>query len=75
MKRRKNLSLSPKAIARGEQIAVADFEAGKITFGMIWRVVDLTIQRHKLQRATSLDDLLEADRWARATAQTIARSL
>jgi 1-deoxy-D-xylulose-5-phosphate reductoisomerase len=58
------------------EVAVAHFEAGKIAFGMIWRVVDRTIQRHKLQRVRSLDDLLEADRWSRATAsEVIARNL
>jgi 1-deoxy-D-xylulose-5-phosphate reductoisomerase len=56
------------------EVAVAQFEAGKIAFGMIWRVVELTIQRHKLQRACSLDDLLDADRWARATAENIVRN-
>jgi 1-deoxy-D-xylulose-5-phosphate reductoisomerase len=58
------------------EVAVAYFEAGKIAFGKIWRAVELTIDRHKLQRAPSLDDLLEADRWARATAaDVIARYL
>jgi 1-deoxy-D-xylulose-5-phosphate reductoisomerase len=57
------------------EVAVSHFEAGKIAFGGIWRVVELTINKHKLQRATSLDDLLEADRWARATAEVIARKL
>ncbi len=51
--------------------AVVAFTSGKIAFGEISRVVELTISAHKVQPAPSLDDLLEADRQARATARTL----
>jgi len=50
------------------EVAVSAFLAGNIAFGEIWRVVGGTISRHRLQPQPSLDDLLEADRWARQTA-------
>ena len=50
------------------ELAVGAFLDGRIRFGVISRVVELTIRRHRLQERPTLDDLLEADRWARATA-------
>jgi 1-deoxy-D-xylulose-5-phosphate reductoisomerase len=47
--------------------AVSAFCAGKIAFGEISRAVELTIEAHRLQPSPTLDDLLEADRWARQT--------
>jgi 1-deoxy-D-xylulose 5-phosphate reductoisomerase len=40
---------------------------------MISRAVSHTIARHAVQAAPSLDDLMEADRWARMTAETYLR--
>jgi 1-deoxy-D-xylulose-5-phosphate reductoisomerase len=53
------------------EVAVEAFLTGKIGFGGICRTVELTIRRHRLQPASSLDDLIEADQWARATAISI----
>jgi 1-deoxy-D-xylulose-5-phosphate reductoisomerase len=53
--------------------AVSVFTSGKIPFGMISRAVSHTIARHVVQAAPSLDDLMEADRWARMTAETYLR--
>lgn len=53
------------------EVAVAAFTSGKMAFGEISRVVELTIEAHQVQSASTLDDLLEADRWARATAQAL----
>jgi len=52
------------------EAAVAAFMAGKIAFGEICRVVELTISQHRIQTSPGLDDLLEADRWARQCAET-----
>jgi 1-deoxy-D-xylulose-5-phosphate reductoisomerase len=49
------------------EAAVAAFASGNIPFGGIARAVAHTIQAHSVQPAPSLDDLLEADRWARRT--------
>lgn len=52
--------------------AVAAFLDGQIGFDGICRVVEATIQRHRVQQRPTLDDLLHADQWARQTAQKIA---
>jgi 1-deoxy-D-xylulose-5-phosphate reductoisomerase len=51
------------------EVAVAAFMAGKIPFGEITAVVELTISQHRIQTSPTLDDLLEADRWARQNAE------
>jgi 1-deoxy-D-xylulose-5-phosphate reductoisomerase len=53
------------------EVAVDAFVAGKIRFGRIPDVVGGTIDRHRVNSRPSLDDLLEADRWARQTAQSL----
>jgi 1-deoxy-D-xylulose-5-phosphate reductoisomerase len=50
------------------EVAVAAFMEGKIPFGEICSIVELTISRHRIQSTPALDDLLQADRWARQTA-------
>ncbi|HRK31507.1 MAG TPA: 1-deoxy-D-xylulose-5-phosphate reductoisomerase [Tepidisphaeraceae bacterium] len=45
--------------------AVAGFTTGKIAFGQIASLVETIMQRHRVQPNPSLDDLMEADRWAR----------
>ncbi|HEY1922563.1 MAG TPA: 1-deoxy-D-xylulose-5-phosphate reductoisomerase, partial [Tepidisphaeraceae bacterium] len=56
------------------EVAVAAFMAAKIPFGEICRVVELTISQHRIQTNPGLDDLLEADRWARQCAETCIAS-
>lgn len=57
------------------EAAVAVFMTGRIPFGMISRAVSHTIAAHTVQPSPSLDDLMEADRWARRTVETyIGRS-
>lgn len=48
------------------EAAVAAFCAGRIAFLEISSLVERTIGTHRVQRGPGLDDLLEADRWARA---------
>jgi 1-deoxy-D-xylulose-5-phosphate reductoisomerase len=53
------------------EVAVDAFVAGKIGFGRISELVRLTIDRHQMVSSPGLDDLLEADRWARNTADAL----
>jgi 1-deoxy-D-xylulose-5-phosphate reductoisomerase len=53
------------------EVAVEAFVSGKIAFGEIPEVVRLTIREHRLDRTPSMDDLIEADRWARVTANSL----
>jgi 1-deoxy-D-xylulose-5-phosphate reductoisomerase len=55
------------------EAAVAAFVAGQIPFDAICRVVERTIERHPVQQTPTLDDLLQADQWARETAGAIAQ--
>ncbi len=55
--------------------AVTLFTAGRIPFGEISRLVERTIADHPVQPASSLDVLLEADRWARDRVRTLAESM
>jgi 1-deoxy-D-xylulose-5-phosphate reductoisomerase len=48
------------------EAAVEAFTSGKIRFVEISRLVEVTLQEHQVQPTPSLDDLLRADRWARA---------
>jgi 1-deoxy-D-xylulose-5-phosphate reductoisomerase len=52
-----------------KESAVEFFTSGNIPFGMISRAVSHTIDRHTVQPSPSLDDLMEADRWARRTTE------
>jgi 1-deoxy-D-xylulose-5-phosphate reductoisomerase len=56
------------AFNAANEVAVEAFLAGNITFGEISAVVADTISCHRLQEWPTLDDLLEADRWARIQA-------
>jgi 1-deoxy-D-xylulose-5-phosphate reductoisomerase len=48
------------------EAAVEAFTSGKIRFGEISRLVQLALNHHRVQPHPSVDDLLAADRWARA---------
>lgn len=54
------------------EAAVAAFSAGEVPFGEIYRLVELTIDRHRvrLEQNPSLSDLLDADHWARETVRS-----
>jgi 1-deoxy-D-xylulose-5-phosphate reductoisomerase len=52
------------------EAAVAAFADGRISLPQISELVGLTIRAHRVQADPSLDDLLEADRWARADVVT-----
>jgi 1-deoxy-D-xylulose-5-phosphate reductoisomerase len=54
------------------EAAVAAFTIGEVPFGEISRLVELTIDRHRvrLQQNPTLSDLMEADRWARETVRS-----
>jgi 1-deoxy-D-xylulose-5-phosphate reductoisomerase len=56
------------------EIAVEAFTTGAICFGEISTIVRLTIDRHSLTPRPTLDDLMQADRWARSTAGEIVQS-
>lgn len=56
------------------EAAVAAFSSGNIAFGEISEIVEATLAAHELQLQPTLDDLLEADRWARCKARSFMQS-
>jgi len=57
------------------EVAVEAFVVGRIRFGMISRVVELTIASHVLVPRPSLDDLFAADREARIKADELIKEI
>lgn len=51
------------------EAAVAEFLAGRIRFLQILELVEYCLNRHDIRPAASLEDLLEADAWARRAVQ------
>lgn len=56
------------------EVAVAAFMEGKIAFGEICGIVELIISGHRIKTAPALDDLLQADQWARQAAEAAIAS-
>ena len=56
------------------EAAVGAFMAGRIRFVEISRLVESTMEVHRVQRSPSLDDLFEADRWARERVELLIGS-
>ncbi len=47
------------------EVAVEEFLAGKIKFGMIVELIEHCLNKHEVKSPASLEDLLAADAWAR----------
>jgi len=61
----------PAVLAGADEVAVDAFLAGKLPFSQIPSLVETTLTQHRLCSSPGLDDILEADRWARATASRL----
>ncbi|MGH9763038.1 MAG: 1-deoxy-D-xylulose-5-phosphate reductoisomerase [Blastocatellia bacterium] len=55
----------PAAMSAANEVAVASFLEGQIGFMEIPRLIGATMDAHDTQPASSLEAVLEADRWAR----------
>lgn len=64
----------PAVLAGADEVAVEAFLAGKVPFSQIPPLVETTLTRHTRCSSPGLDDILEADRWARATASRLVSS-
>jgi len=56
---------APAVLNAADEVAVDLFLSGRIGFSQISRIVEDTIRNHDVVRNPSLDEILEADRWAR----------
>jgi 1-deoxy-D-xylulose-5-phosphate reductoisomerase len=61
----------PAVLNAANEFAVAQFTAGALGFPGIWEVVETVLGRHRPLTDPALADILEADAWARAEAETI----
>ncbi len=53
------------------EIAVAAFLAGRLGFLGIPQVIEAVLDRHQTRRVDDLQDVMEADRWARHEAESM----
>lgn len=58
----------PAVFNAANEVAVDAFVEGKIPFPGIWRVVGATMERHATGPAATLEEIVEADAWARRAA-------
>ena len=58
----------PAVMNAANEVAVSAFLDRRIAFPRIWQVVEEVMNRHASVANPTLDAILEADRWARATA-------
>ena len=65
---------APAVLNAANEIAVHAFLAHGIKFMDICQVVERTLSEHKFMIPTSLEDIIESDRWARQKAMQIIRN-
>lgn len=58
----------PAVLNAANEVAVAAFIEGRITFAGIWRTVEEVLAKHTPSVINRLDEVLAADAWARRTA-------
>ncbi|HLF83304.1 MAG TPA: 1-deoxy-D-xylulose-5-phosphate reductoisomerase [Blastocatellia bacterium] len=64
----------PAALSAANEIAVASFLNRRTKFMDIPRVIETTMDAHKTQPCSSIEAVLEADRWARSHAERLTES-
>lgn len=64
----------PTVLNGANEVAVAEFLAGRIGFRDIHRIIDKTMQQHRNSRAKEIGAVLEIDRWARQKASSLIPS-
>lgn len=59
----------PAVLNAANEVAVQKFLDGKVMFSGIWRLVEKVMGQHQVIAKPGLSDILEADVWARKTAE------
>ncbi|MFP3868123.1 MAG: 1-deoxy-D-xylulose-5-phosphate reductoisomerase [Desulfobacteraceae bacterium] len=62
---------APAVLNAANEVAVAAFLAEELPFMGIFRVIAQTMEAHQVEQLTSLDQVLEADGWARKIAHNL----
>jgi 1-deoxy-D-xylulose-5-phosphate reductoisomerase len=55
----------PAVLNAANEVAVHDFLQGKIKFSQIWQLVEKVMEKHLNLKEPSLEDIMQADQWAR----------
>ena len=63
----------PAALSAANEIAVSSFLRGRTRFMDISRVIEATMEAHETQACSSIEAVLEADRWARSYAERLTQ--
>jgi 1-deoxy-D-xylulose-5-phosphate reductoisomerase len=66
---------APVVLNAANEVAVEAFLAGRLPFPAIAQVIERSLSAHDVQRAESLVEVREADRWAREHARALTGSL
>jgi 1-deoxy-D-xylulose-5-phosphate reductoisomerase len=62
----------PVVLNAANEVAVAEFLAGRIAFTAIARLIELTMNAHRPAAVSTLAEVRSVDRWAREYSQEIA---
>ncbi len=65
----------PAVMNAANEVAVSAFLEEQIGFMGIPAVIDHTMRLHRVQKISSLDDVVEADRWARKTGEDVIKKI
>lgn len=65
----------PAVLVAADEIAVQEFLQGRIKFAEIARIVERTLEKHKALEINSIDDIENADNWARACAHELSSKI
>jgi len=61
----------PAVVNAADEVAVAAFLDGKITFSRIWSLIEDVMGIHDVRECDSLETVFEVDSWARVQAETL----
>ncbi len=65
----------PAVLNAANETAVQAFLDQRLSFAKIPKVIEKTMSRHSVAEHASLDDILEADKWARKEAEDVIKSV
>ena len=65
----------PTVLSATDDVAVAAFLAGQITFGDIPTILSTILDRHQNQPVERIEAVLETDAWARREATTLINAV
>jgi 1-deoxy-D-xylulose-5-phosphate reductoisomerase len=65
----------PVVLNAANEVAVEGFLEGKLGFTAIPRVIEKTMDAHRVERVSTIDVVRRVDRWARGQAMDVARAL